>query len=62
MFLWDVGRYGEIIINLNSFASIYFHISQKTIIFPPKFLFLVRGRRDSPRWHRFYGLSPALRH
>lgn len=37
MFKWDVWRYWEIIINLNSFVSIYFHILQKTVIFFPKF-------------------------
>lgn len=30
-------RYQEIIINLNLFVSIYFHILQKTVIFPPQF-------------------------
>lgn len=35
MFKWDVLRYGEIIINLNLLASIYFHILEKPVIFLP---------------------------
>lgn len=37
MFKWDVLRYGEIIINLNLLASIYFHILEKPVIFLPCF-------------------------
>lgn len=37
MFKWEVWRYWEISINLNSFVSIYFHILQKSVIFFPKF-------------------------
>lgn len=35
MFKWDDLRYWEISINLNLLASIYFHISEKTVIFLP---------------------------
>lgn len=39
MFKWDDLRYWEISINLNSLASIYFHISEKTVIFLPCVLY-----------------------
>lgn len=38
MFKWADLRYWEISINLNLLASIYFHISEKTVIFLPRVL------------------------
>lgn len=39
MFKRDDLRYWEISMNLNVLASIYFHISEKTVIFLPCFLY-----------------------